>query len=174
MAALSVIALLLPATASAYLASGYRFTNDVNTMYYATSVWPWRHALDAARSTWNTAGSRYRMWWGAAPQNNYAYGANMGVYYGIIAQAGWWPSYPTDGRLRFNTYYLWSLSGESGKFDVQNTATHEMGHWGGLLDLYSPADSDKTMYGYIDPGETKKRILHWDDIVGIRAVYGTP
>lgn len=171
-----VLSLLLPATASAYEVWGLRFDNDVNTMYYATSVWPWRDALDGARAAWNTAGSKYRMWWGESPQNSYAYGANMGYYGGILAET-WWADYPSsfhDGRIRFNTYHPWSLSGESHKFDVQNVASHEMGHWGGLDDLYAGGTWDKTMYAYTATGETYKRTLESDDIAGIRYVYGTP
>jgi hypothetical protein len=71
----------------------------------------------------------------------------------------------------FNTCYSWSASGEAGKIDVQNVATHELGHWLTLLDLCGGGDSDKTMYGYTYAGETKKRTLDSDDIAGINYIY---
>ncbi|MBT8363237.1 MAG: hypothetical protein KJP23_00930, partial [Deltaproteobacteria bacterium] len=42
-----------------------------------------------------------------------------------------------------------------------------------LADLYNSSDSEKTMYGTIQEGETKKRSLHQDDINGIRYLYPT-
>jgi len=84
--------------------------------------------------------------------------------------AGWW--YVFDSDILFNGYdYTWSDSGQAGKFDVANIATHELGHTLMLLDLYGGADAQKTMYGYASPGETKKRSLHSDDIAGIRYLF---
>jgi len=71
-----------------------------------------------------------------------------------------------------NTYYGWSLSGESGKMDVQNIMTHELGHFCGLADLYKDTDYWLTMYGYSDFHETYKQTLGLGDILGLRAVYG--
>ena len=74
--------------------------------------------------------------------------------------------------IEFQDNHTWSSTGETGKFDVQNIATHEFGHTLLLGDLYGPAvDSEKTMYGLSSEGETKKRTLHQDDIDGIRHIY---
>ena len=56
--------------------------------------------------------------------------------------------------------------GLSGRYDVQNIGTHEAGHTFGLGDMYEPADSEQTMYGYASTGETKKRTLEWGDRAG--------
>ena len=77
----------------------------------------------------------------------------------------------TDTKM--NTYYKWSLTGATGKMDVQNIMTHEFGHWVGLNDLYSDADYWLTMYGYSSYGETYKRTLGLGDINGLVAVYGS-
>ena len=77
-----------------------------------------------------------------------------------------------DSDIAYNgQYYTWSSSGQNGKMDVQNIATHEIGHSLSLADLYNGGDFEKTMYGYVSSGETKKRTLHIDDIAGISYLY---
>lgn len=65
----------------------------------------------------------------------------------------------------------WSSSGEAGKMDFENIATHEIGH---SLGLSHPDNSctEETMYAYASEGETKKQDLNAGDIAGIRALYG--
>jgi hypothetical protein len=75
----------------------------------------------------------------------------------------------TDTTL--NTFYQWSLTGESTKMDVQNIMTHEFGHWCGLNDLYADKDYWLTMYGYSDLGLTYAQTLGKGDILGIQWVY---
>ena len=65
----------------------------------------------------------------------------------------------------------WSASGEAGKMDFENIATHELGHSVGMDDLYNSACADQTMYGYADFGETKKQDLAQGDITGIDKLY---
>lgn len=65
----------------------------------------------------------------------------------------------------------WSATGEPGKMDFENIATHELGHSVGMADLYTLACSEQTMYGYADNGENKKRTLESGDITGINALY---
>lgn len=64
----------------------------------------------------------------------------------------------------------WSLSGEAGKMDFENIATHEDGHSAGMG---HPDDSctEETMYRFADFGEIKKRNLHTGDIAGIDRLY---
>lgn len=56
--------------------------------------------------------------------------------------------------------------------DLQNIATHEIGHGAGLADLYDACCAEETMYGYSEYGEIKKRDLHTGDILGIQGLYG--
>ena len=65
----------------------------------------------------------------------------------------------------------WSMTGESTKMDFENIATHELGHAAGLIDLYTSACAQETMYGYATEGETQKRDLYNGDIQGISALY---
>jgi hypothetical protein len=59
-------------------------------------------------------------------------------------------------------------------FDIQNTATHEMGHLLGLDHPTSGVDvTEATMYASAGSGETKKRTLAQDDLDGLCAIYPT-
>ena len=55
--------------------------------------------------------------------------------------------------------------------DLQNIATHELGHGVGLDDIYSSTCSHVTMYGYSSYGETQKRTLEQPDITGLQSMY---
>jgi hypothetical protein len=97
---------------------------------------------------------------------------------GTLAENAYW-FLTSNGRLldsdvRFNTYYSWSTTGSPGTYDIQNVGTHEHGHSLCLKDLYSGADTEKTMYGSAPPGETKKQTLDPDDIDGITYLYLCP
>lgn len=80
----------------------------------------------------------------------------------------------SESDIVFNEDYTWNSTGIPGgsEMDIENIATHELGHTLCLLDLYGGADSAKTMYGYVGYGEYNKRTLHSDDINGIQAIYG--
>lgn len=98
--------------------------------------------------------------------------------YGIVAQTSIWtytadPSSIAECDLVFNDRYLWNSNPTcpTNRFDVQNVGTHELGHFLCLADLYNSADYSKTMYGYVDYGETYKRSLDPDDQAGIRWIY---
>jgi hypothetical protein len=66
----------------------------------------------------------------------------------------------------------WSTTGDENAFDIQNVATHELGHSLVLDDLRSPRDGALTMHAYTWPGDIAKRDLGSGDILGIRAIYG--
>lgn len=94
---------------------------------------------------------------------------------GVLASNHFWYSTWTgeiaDSDIKFNTIYTWATDGSLTAEDVQNVATHELGHSLSLKDLYNDADSDKTMYGYTSKGETKQRTLTQDDMNGITYLY---
>lgn len=94
---------------------------------------------------------------------------------GSLATTYFWYVPSTGTLLEFDIVFednwLWGTGGEYNRYDIQNIATHELGHSLVLGDLYGPEDTEKTMYGYAMPGETKKRTLHYDDIAGICAIY---
>ena len=54
------------------------------------------------------------------------------------------------------------------RIDIQNTATHEIGH---TLGLDHSSDSTATMYATAPEGETAKRTLHPDDVQGVCDIY---
>jgi len=84
-----------------------------------------------------------------------------------------WSRRIVEFDVMFDTDYDWGDALEdSGVMDLQNIATHEIGHGAGMDDLYDPACSEETMYGYSDYGETKKRDLYCGDIEGIQSLYG--
>jgi hypothetical protein len=102
-----------------------------------------------------------------------------------------WGNYPTGGVIAvtilwynpatksivefdivFDTDYKWSTTGASDAMDLQNIATHEIGHGAGLGDVYQDAAYKETMYGYSIWGETSKRDLYTGDKQGITKLYG--
>lgn len=66
--------------------------------------------------------------------------------------------------------YGWSSTGEAGKMDFENIATHELGH---TVGMGHPTDScmEETMYRFAGLGETIKRDLGAGDIAGIGKLY---
>ena len=97
---------------------------------------------------------------------------------GIIAVTYFWYNVRTkelvDCDIVFDADESWSISTPvpSGKFDVQNIATHEAGHTLVLDDLRSPKDGALTMHAYTWQGDIGKRDLGSGDELGIQAIYG--
>lgn len=100
---------------------------------------------------------------------------------GVIAVASTWYNPHTDEVLEsdisFNTDYHWVNVSDSNpdaevQMDIQNIATHELGHVCGLSDLYVKKYYAMTMCGWVfGNGEIIKRTLADGDIAGLRAVY---
>ena len=143
-------------------------------------------AIQAAANTWSTvSGADFQFVDdGATGATQAGYNGTNEVMWrnlgasGTIAANYWW----TDGSgnylefdQEYNDSYTWSTTGAAGTFDVQNIATHELGHALGLRDLYgdvgAPNDMQKTMYGFGDTAETKNRTLEPDDQAGVIWIY---
>ncbi len=95
----------------------------------------------------------------------------------IATNYHWWYSSDPTTVIEFDIVFndlsfAWATDGSGGAMDVQNIATHELGHSLVLLDLYGSADSAKTMYGFASNGQTSKRTLEAEDIAGITFIYG--
>ncbi len=92
--------------------------------------------------------------------------------YGTIAvctPAIYSDGYIKDADIRFNAAdFKWSTSGEKGKMDLQNIATHEIGHFFGLDHTMV---FGATMYPYSGLAETGGRSIEEDDIKGICYLY---
>ncbi|MBU3935593.1 matrixin family metalloprotease [Patescibacteria group bacterium] len=74
--------------------------------------------------------------------------------------------------MLFNDSFTWGdAHTNSSLMDLQNIATHELGHSAGMADLYETACQSETMYGYSTEGEISKRDLGLGDITGIQKLY---
>ena len=113
-------------------------------------------------------------------QNTVTFGGGLDP--GIIAVTNVWGYFggPPSTRelvewdLLFNNSAGWTWGdalSNSSLMDVQNIATHELGHSAGMGDLYEASCTLETMYGYSSEGETSKRDLYNGDIKGIQALY---
>ena len=96
---------------------------------------------------------------------------------GVIAVTTVWYNPATKAIVEFDvmfdTDWTWGdATLDSTKMDLQNIATHELGHGVGLADVYDSVCSLVTMYGYSDYGEIIKRTLEQPDITGLQKLYG--
>jgi len=142
-------------------------------------------AISDSAETWDAATSRELFG---------SYTASSSAYYGtydrinaisfgpmrddnVIAVTSIW--YSRVGKqivefdILFNDYFDWGDGyADSTKMDLQNIATHELGHAVGMGDVYSTTCSAVTMYGYSEEGDTEKRTLEPPDIAGLQSLYG--
>ena len=76
-----------------------------------------------------------------------------------------------DADIIFNGKdFAFTTSGQSARFDVQDVATHELGH---LLGLDHSGWAGATMYPYVDSTVILHRSLSSDDVHGLRDAYPT-
>ena len=88
-----------------------------------------------------------------------------------------------DMAFNNNSQFAWSYNGPGDEIwdngntvdkydvDVQNIATHEVGHWLMLEDLYNKPAGEQTMYGISAEFDLQKRSLESGDIAGITSIY---
>lgn len=75
----------------------------------------------------------------------------------------------SDADVLFNGKgFNFTTSGQAGRFDVQDVATHELGH---LLGLDHTGVAGASMYPYVDTSVVLHRSLAGDDIGGMRELY---
>ncbi|MDD5094245.1 MAG: IPT/TIG domain-containing protein [Dehalococcoidia bacterium] len=147
-------------------------------------------AVQSAANSWNNAGANFSFSYGGATSattkslngENEVLWQALGT--GILGEATMWGSGSTitECDFAFSTNFAWNTESScpSDQYDVQSIGAHELGHWLCLRDLYGPSlqlptpnDSTKVMYGYGGSGQTK-RTLHAHDIAGIQWIYGVP
>jgi hypothetical protein len=103
---------------------------------------------------------------------------SMGDYplTGVIAVCRtWWNEWGEiiEYDIMFDTDYTWGdATSNSDLMDLQNIATHEIGHAFGLLDVYQKQCSEVTMFGYGNSGDILKRDLAPQDITALQLIYG--
>ena len=96
---------------------------------------------------------------------------------GVTSVWGYFTGKPRDreiieAHVLLNDQFVWGDAlADPSLMDVQNILTHELGHAGGMGDLYDTTASEETMYGYSGEGETKKRDLYFGDAAGIARLY---
>jgi hypothetical protein len=97
---------------------------------------------------------------------------------GVIAVTVTWYNRFTkvavESDILFDTDFTWGDATQNADvMDLQNIATHEIGHTLGLSDLYTGSCFSVTMYGYSWEGDTQKRSLEQPDITGLQKIYGS-
>jgi hypothetical protein len=90
-----------------------------------------------------------------------------------------WNQYWYDGSgivesdIVFNDAYTWGdASSDTGVYDIESVAIHEMGHSLSLDDQYGGGDSGKVMYGFGSAGHVH-RALSTEDAKGITYIFRT-
>jgi hypothetical protein len=150
-------------------------------------------AVSTSAETWDAATSKELM--------NDVYKVDYSATYGVqdYVNAITFGNYPTAGviavttvwynpatkaivefDIMFDTDWTWGDADPNNDgivdnptvMDLQNIATHELGHGVGLADVYDSVCSYVTMYGYSDYGEIQKRTLETPDITGLQTLYG--
>ena len=137
--------------------------------------------VQAAADTWSAAGSFNLVY--AGTTSTYSSSLSLGNGINEVFWDDLPDSYLGQARYRyfiggeiieadfaFNDDYDWTDGTVAGTYDIQSTATHEMGHWLNLRDQYGDGDSVEVMYGWGNSG-TQKRSLHAYDLQGIRWIY---
>jgi len=143
-------------------------------------------AVSTSAETWDAATGKELMnnsytvdYTAAARVQDYKNAIAFGNYptAGVIAVATVWYNPATKAIVEFDvmfdTDWTWGDAIiDPTKMDLQNIATHELGHGVGLADVYETACDAATMYGYSNYGETQKRTLETPDVTGIQKLYG--
>jgi predicted Zn-dependent protease len=92
-----------------------------------------------------------------------------------VAMADWYPSLNpyemSNATIVFDNSEEWddvAVSNDSNVYDIQEVATHEVGHVSGLAHA---DDSMQTMYYKTELGETQRRTLNDEDRAAFKIIY---
>lgn len=160
---------------------------QANTATFPSGAGNVASALSAAASTWDSEIS------GAPRLTVQSGGSATGPSQDNVSELGWVRIVPknvlaatwtwvdannriTEADLFFNTSWTWNVfsscpSTATGKFDIQDIATHEMGHALGLSH-YSDTAAQATMYPSAPSDELRKRTLTQGDIDALQVALG--
>lgn len=143
----------------------------VDTISSSSEVWD----VETSSALFSTPDFDYSAVYGKQNYENAIDFGDLGS--GIIGITSVW--YTRVGKrivefdIRLNTDYPWGdATVTSGVMDLQNIATHELGHAVGMNDIYSTSCSYVTMYGYSGYNDIDKRTLEQPDITGLQKMYG--
>lgn len=170
------------------------------SLWQGQATIPWQYTYDttnpfgfsqsAVASAWDSANAAWDSQVAATLFGGHTFGgtsASSGTYdQYILAEFGYYSgqlrtaigvqwAWASGGKIvhtdaGYNTRYSFALGAASGKYDVQNIATHEMGHGYGLGHSdTSTASQCLTLYPYGYTNDISKRTLGDGDILGIRA-----
>lgn len=123
-------------------------------------------AASQARTDWQ-ASDLHLVWWDENDSSGYFPGGSSTVAITPI----WFFSNGQidDADVIFNgKNFAFTTSGEAGRFDVQDVATHELGHF---LGLDHSGQAGATMYPFVDSTVILHRSLAQDDVHGLREIY---
>ncbi len=164
----------VPATLNVYTGNkeGISANSFMSAIKAASSAWDDATSATLVGAINQKSGSMY-------PVKNGENSLSFGNYpqSGVIAVTYAWVDRPTSKLIEFDimfdTDFNWGdASVNPALMDLQNIATHELGHGFNLSDLYAASKSALTMYGYSSEGDIAKRTLEPGDIAGVRAVFG--
>lgn len=154
-------------------------TQNLDETLITSAIFNGAETWDAATSKElmnNTYATDYTATYGA---QNYQNAITFGNYptAGVIAVTTAWYNPATKAivefDMMFDTDYDWGDATQNpAVMDLQNIATHELGHGVGLGDVYETACGAVTMYGYSNYGDIEKRTLENPDIKGLQTLYG--
>jgi hypothetical protein len=170
-------------TATCYKLAGWKWSSPI-TYTVNTENSGLDNVIDSAKKEWDEHSSATLfndnkpgiLPWGIRDNKNSVTFGNYPTE-GVIAVTSTWYSPATkravESDILFDTDFAWG-NGETNPevMDLQNIATHEIGHTLGLSDLYTSSCNAVTMYGYSGEGDIGKRTLELPDQTGLKMLYG--